>query len=76
LAESGFEPEMVEAALNSIEFSLRENNTGSYPRGLGLFMRTLRPWNYGGDPLAAAGYERRWPLSSAAWPPTPASCGS
>lgn len=57
LAEGGFEPDMVEAALNTIEFSLRENNTGSHPRGLGLFMRTLRPWLYGYDPIEALGYE-------------------
>ncbi len=57
LAEDGFEPDMVEAALNTIEFSLRENNTGSYPRGLGLFMRTLRAWTYGLDPIEPLGYE-------------------
>ncbi len=57
LAEEGIELEMVEAALNSIEFSLRENNTGSYPRGLGLFMRTLRGWTYGLDPIEVLGYE-------------------
>jgi len=57
LAASGFEPDMVEAALNSIEFSLRENNTGSYPRGLALYMRTLRPWLHGGDPIAPLAYE-------------------
>jgi Zn-dependent M16 (insulinase) family peptidase len=57
LAERGFEADMVEAAVNSIEFSLRENNTGSYPRGLGLYMRTLRPWLNGGDPIAPLAYE-------------------
>jgi hypothetical protein len=57
LAEEGFEPDMVEAALNTIEFSLRENNTGSYPRGLGLFMRSLRAWIYGLDPIDPLGYE-------------------
>jgi Zn-dependent M16 (insulinase) family peptidase len=57
LAAAGFEPDMVEAAVNSIEFSLRENNTGSYPRGLGLMMRTLNTWNYGRDPLIPLKYE-------------------
>ena len=57
LAEEGFEPDMVEAAINSIEFSLRENNTGSFPRGLGLFMRSLRAWIYGQDPIEPLGYE-------------------
>ncbi len=57
LAAEGIEPEMVEAALNSIEFSLRENNTGSTPRGLSLFMRALQNWNYGRDPLQPLRYE-------------------
>ncbi|MFN8469574.1 MAG: insulinase family protein [Caldilineaceae bacterium] len=57
LAADGFEPDMVEAAINSIEFAMRENNTGSYPRGLSLFMRSLRSWTYGRDPIEPLGYE-------------------
>lgn len=57
LSSEGIDPEMVEAAINSIEFSLRENNTGSYPRGLSLFMRALQNWNYGRDPLELLRYE-------------------
>lgn len=34
LAESGFTDTAVEAAMNTIEFSLRENNTGRFPRGV------------------------------------------
>lgn len=33
LAESGFTDTAAEAAMNTIEFSLRENNTGRFPRG-------------------------------------------
>ena len=33
LAEVGFEKSAVEAAVNTTEFALRENNTGSFPRG-------------------------------------------
>lgn len=57
LAQTGIEADMLEAALNTIEFSLRENNTGSYPRGLSLYMRTLRAWAHGRDPLPSLGYE-------------------
>ena len=57
LAGKGIDPEMVEAALNSIEFSLRENNTGSFPRGLSLYMRALQNWNYQRDPLEPLRYE-------------------
>jgi len=57
LADSGFEQDMIEAAVNSIEFQLRENNTGRFPRGLSLLMAALGTWNYGGDPLAMIAYE-------------------
>jgi Zn-dependent M16 (insulinase) family peptidase len=57
LVREGFEPEMVEAALNTIEFSLRENNTGSYPRGLSLLLNALNTWSYGRDPLLPLRYE-------------------
>lgn len=41
LAEEGFHPDTVEASMNTIEFSLRENNTGSFPRGLSLMLRSI-----------------------------------
>lgn len=41
LADEGFTPEAVEASMNTIEFSLRENNTGSFPRGLSLMLRSM-----------------------------------
>lgn len=57
LAADGIDPATVEAALNSTEFALRENNTGSFPRGLSLLFRALTTWNYNGDPLAPLAYE-------------------
>jgi len=57
LARTGIDPEMIEAAINTIEFSLRENNTGSYPRGLSLFFRVLNTWLYERDPLMLLTYE-------------------
>ena len=56
LAQNGIDPEMIEAAINTIEFDLRENNTGSYPRGLSLFFRTLSTWLYDLDPLLFLAY--------------------
>jgi hypothetical protein len=58
----GVEPNDVEAAINSIEFRLRENNTGSYPRGLSLMLRALVPWLHGGDPIAPLRFQA--PLDS------------
>jgi hypothetical protein len=57
LADEGFEPEAVEAAVNTIEFSLRENNTGSFPRGLGLTFGAMSNWLYDLDPLAPLKFE-------------------
>lgn len=41
LAEEGFDSDAVEASMNTIEFALRENNTGSFPRGLALMLRAI-----------------------------------
>lgn len=57
LSLSGIDPHTVAAALNTIEFRLRENNTGSFPRGLSLMLRSLTTWLYGGDPLALVAFE-------------------
>ncbi|HRE46853.1 MAG TPA: insulinase family protein, partial [Aggregatilineales bacterium] len=57
LVDNGIDPEMIEASMNTVEFSLRELNTGGFPRGLALFVATLRTWTYGGDPLAPISFE-------------------
>jgi Zn-dependent M16 (insulinase) family peptidase len=61
LAVNGINRNDIDAALNTIEFALRENNTGSYPRGLVLMLRALNSWLYNLDPLALVAFER--PLS-------------
>lgn len=57
LAEDGLDPEMIAASLNTLEFGMRENNTGRYPRGLGLLIRALGTWLYDQDPLAPLAFE-------------------
>jgi len=57
IARDGLEAEMIEAAVNSIEFQLRENNTGRFPRGLSLMLQAMGTWLHGGDPLAMLAYE-------------------
>ena len=63
LVEKGIDPKDVEAAINSVEFGLRENNTGSYPRGLTLMFQALSSWLYDkedgveGDPLLLLPFE-------------------
>lgn len=57
LADEGFEPDAVEAAVNTIEFSLRENNTGSFPRGLSLAFGAFFNWLRDLDPLLPLKFE-------------------
>jgi hypothetical protein len=57
LAQDGIDPLAVEAALNTIEFRLREQNTGSFPRGISMMLGALTTWLYGRDPLAPLAFE-------------------
>lgn len=57
LAASGFTATAIEAAINTIEFSLRENNTGSFPRGLSLMLRAVGAWIYDQDPYRPLKWE-------------------
>ena len=57
LAEKGIDPRTVEAATNTIEFRLRENNAGHFPQGLSLMLRSLTTWLYDSDPLALLAFE-------------------
>jgi len=57
LSQNGIDIKTTEAALNTIEFRLRENNTGSFPRGLSLMLRALTTWLYDKDPLKTLAFE-------------------
>jgi presequence protease len=57
LASQGIDPQTTEAAMNTIEFRLRENNSGSFPRGLNLMLRALTTWLYDADPLCLLAFE-------------------
>ena len=41
LVSDGIDTGTIDAALNRIEFSLRENNPGRFPRGLMIMLRAL-----------------------------------
>jgi len=57
LSRTGFSASAIEAAVNTIEFSLRENNTGSFPRGLSLMLRAVGAWIYDRDPFQPIQWE-------------------
>lgn len=57
LHEKGIDFETIKAALNTVEFRLRENNTGAYPRGLSLMLRAMTTWLHGEDPFSLIAFE-------------------
>lgn len=57
LVKEGIAESMIEAAINTVEFTLRENNTGSFPVGLAVMLRALSTWLHEGDPLAPLCFE-------------------
>jgi Zn-dependent M16 (insulinase) family peptidase len=57
LARDGIDPDMIAASMNTVEFHLRENNTGSYPRGIALMQRVLTTWIHDEDPFKLLGFE-------------------
>ncbi|CAN6927562.1 unnamed protein product [Brassica oleracea] len=57
LADEGFDTDAVEASMNTIEFSMRENNTGSSPLGLSLMLQSIGKWIYDMDPFEPLKYE-------------------
>lgn len=57
LVRDGIDPDMIAAALNTVEFRLRENNTGSFPRGIALMLRALSTWLYDDDPFKLLAFE-------------------
>lgn len=57
LANNGIDPAAVEAAVNTVEFAYRENNSGRFPRGLAAMILSLSTWLYGEDPIAPLAWE-------------------
>jgi Zn-dependent M16 (insulinase) family peptidase len=57
LVRDGIDPDMVAASMNTIEFRLRENNTGAYPVGIALMRRVLTTWIHDEDPFKLLAFE-------------------
>jgi presequence protease len=57
LSEEGFHPDAVRASINSVEFHLREYNTGGYPKGLSIMLGCMSEWIYDRDPLNGIRFE-------------------
>ncbi len=57
LVQDGIDKGLIQAAMNTVEFELRENNTGSLPRGLIVMLNSLSTWLYDNDPTLMLAYE-------------------
>lgn len=57
LAEEGIDPATIEATMNTVEFAMRERNTGRYPRGLAVMVDVMSTWLHGADPIELMSFE-------------------
>lgn len=57
VAEEGFEEDAIASTMNTIEFSLREFNTGSFPKGLSFMLGAMSKWLYDESPTAGLKFE-------------------
>lgn len=56
--KKGFDKDLIDAAINRLEFDLRELNSGNLPRGLVVMFQSLTTWLYDEDPLLCLCYEK------------------
>jgi Zn-dependent M16 (insulinase) family peptidase len=56
LVESGIDPKTLQSSLNSVEFQLREANSGGLPRGILYMVAALSTWNYDRDPFTGLAF--------------------
>jgi Zn-dependent M16 (insulinase) family peptidase len=57
LVRDGIDPDTVAASMNTLEFRLRENNTGAFPVGIALMRRVLTTWIHDEDPFKLLAFE-------------------
>merc|ERR1712232_217805 len=57
IVKNGFDKGDIPASINTIEFSLREFNTGSFPKNLSLMLGIMSKWIYDHNPVEAIRFE-------------------
>jgi len=57
VANEGFEAEAIASSMNTVEFQLREFNTGSFPKGLSFMLGAMSSWLYDDSPTEALKFE-------------------
>ena len=61
VAEDGFTEDAIASSMNTIEFQMREFNTGSFPKGLSFMLGSMSKWIYDESPTDGLKFEK--PLS-------------
>ena len=59
LVQNGIDDNLKDAALNRIQFIIRENNFGKTPQGIQLMLRALSSWCYESDIFDKMGFEKQ-----------------
>eukprot|EP00560_Eucampia_antarctica_P004850 CAMPEP_0197831322 /NCGR_PEP_ID=MMETSP1437-20131217/9214_1 /TAXON_ID=49252 ORGANISM="Eucampia antarctica, Strain CCMP1452" /NCGR_SAMPLE_ID=MMETSP1437 /ASSEMBLY_ACC=CAM_ASM_001096 /LENGTH=1100 /DNA_ID=CAMNT_0043434181 /DNA_START=53 /DNA_END=3355 /DNA_ORIENTATION=+ len=57
IAEEGFSEDDIASTMNTIEFQMREFNTGSFPKGLSFMLGSMSKWIYDESPTQALKFE-------------------
>jgi len=57
LVENGIEEDMIDSAVNSVEFRLREANFGGFAKGIVYNIQALSSWLYDADPTMHLKYD-------------------
>lgn len=58
LVREGIDKELIEASINRVEFELREEDYGSYPKGLIYYLKIMDTWLYDENPLINLTYDK------------------
>lgn len=56
-AEEGFSEDAIASSMNTIEFQMREFNTGSFPKGLSFMLGSMSKWIYDESPTSGLKFE-------------------
>jgi hypothetical protein len=57
VADEGFSEDAIAASMNTIEFQMREFNTGSFPKGLSFMLGSMSKWIYDEHPTEGLKFE-------------------
>lgn len=57
VVDEGFTDDAIASSMNTIEFDMREFNTGSFPKGLSLMLGSMKEWIYDRSPTDALRFE-------------------